>query len=102
MAPDGSDAGPFTPGDSLMAETMGGGGGGGYEEAAVHQGYEYGAADATSLVVADAVSGVSVRGIRKAMHSLRWHPNITRRAINSLEQHVKYIVSVDCKRVMNH
>ena len=29
MAPDGSDVGPFTPGDSLLAETMGGGGGGG-------------------------------------------------------------------------
>lgn len=68
MAPDGSDAGPFTPGDSLMAETMGGGGGdgsdwgggggGGYEVEAAYQGYD--GAEAGALVV-DGMSGVTVR-----------------------------------------
>lgn len=64
MAPDGSDAGPFTPGDSLMAETMGGGDrgggdGGGYAVDGSYEGYD--GADAGVALVVDGMSGVSVR-----------------------------------------
>lgn len=99
IAPDGTDAGPFTPGESLIAETAGGGaggvghgdggdggyGGGGYGGAAAPVEQGYGATDAGGyaaaagpLVEMDA-AGLSVRdsvrfgsvGFRRSVFSIK-------------------------------
>lgn len=74
IAADGNTVGPFTPGESLIAETAGGGGG--YEWAAAEQGYGATAAAAplaevqTAGSVSNAIDAVKTQSIRRC--SIAW------------------------------